>query len=358
MNRRAGWVVGLAIVMVAATTATAQTTSAGSGGAAPRRTQTIQCEVRTERWAGWGVGAVAPAEHAVERHPEKFERFATPAGAMPTFSGKVIGVPAGKAARVVVVANVGTQWIDPKNYKGAAVAPDGSFVIVADHRPDAPKSLMVTIAGRLATFLRAEFTADESATAIEMRVPETKSVVVTMEDPKGRAMPGFRYEVFNAYTWRDDAGEPLRIQRLASGTASGGALVLDAPLEPFAVLLSANGVAPYYQVLDPREAEEFHFKMIAPGRVRGVVTRDGKPVPGQEMYMVNRAAPLSVTLRKTDAHGRFDFSGRVPGQQDIRVGTFATSVHVQPGETADVDIDLGAAATTRPAGVLVPTSAR
>jgi hypothetical protein len=324
--------------------------------AGERETQTIQCEVRTEQWKGWGEGEAAPRELAVEPTPAKFERFATPAGAAPTFSGKVIGIPPGKTARVVVVANVGTQWINTANYKAGKVAPDGSFVVVADHKPDADKSIMASIDGRLATFLRAEFEPDESATAIELRLPETKRIVITMEDPRGRAMPGFRYEVFNPYVWRDDAGRTLRTQRLASGTASGGALVLDAPLEPFAVLLSANGVAPYYQVLDPRAAEAFHFKMIAPARVRGVVMRDGKPVPGQEMYMVNRAAPLSVTLRKTDANGRFDFGGRVPGQQDIRAGAFTTSVQVQPGETADVDIDLGAATQAAVPVVVAPAT--
>ena len=334
---RAAWGIGVIVLWSGMVSAAAAPAAAGE-----RKTQTIQCEVRTERWKGWGEGEAAPPELAVEpQQPEKFERFLTPQGAVPTFSGKVIGIPPGKTARIVVVANVGTQWIDPKNYKTAKVAPDGGFVIVADHKPDANKSIMASIDGRLATFLRAEFEPNESTSAIELRLPDTKPIVLTMEDPKGKSMSGFRYEIFNPYLWRDDAGRALRVQRLASGAASAGALVLDAPLEPFAVLLSANGVAPYYQVLDPRQAEEFHFKMIPPSRIRGVVTRDGKPVPGQEMYMVNRAAPLSVTLRKTDAQGRFDFGGRVPGQQDIRVGGFATSVQVQPGETADVELELG-----------------
>jgi hypothetical protein len=351
--KRAAAALGIGVGVLLSSVASAAAPAAGE-----RKTQTIPCEIRTEPWKGWGDGEPAPAGQSVAPQPEKFERFATPAGATPTFSGKVIGIPPGKTARVSVVANVGTQWINPANYKGAKVAPDGTFVIVADHKPDANKSIMASIDGRLATFLRAEFEPNDSASAIELRLPEARTIVITMEDPKGRAMPGFRYEIFNPYVRQDDAGRTLRAQRLAAGTASGGALVIDAPLEPFAVLLSANGVAPYYQVLDPREADEFHFKMIPPGRVRGLVTRDGKPVPGQEMYMVNRAAPLSVTLRKTDANGRFDFGGRVPGQQEIRIGAFATSVQVQPGETADVDIDLGAATTTRPAAVMVPAATR
>src|SRR5688572_7566964 len=205
------------MVLCSGIAAAAQAAAAGE-----RKTQTIQCEVRTENWKGWGDGEPAPAGLSVEPQPEKFERFPTPAGAAPTFSGKVAGIPPGKTARVTVVANVGTQWINPANYKSAKVAPDGTFVIVADHKPDANKSIMASIDGRLATFLRAEFEPNESATAIELRLPETKTVVITMEDPKGRAMPGFRYEIFNPYVRQDDAGRTLRAQRLAAGTASGG----------------------------------------------------------------------------------------------------------------------------------------
>jgi hypothetical protein len=315
-----------------------------------RKTQDIQVQVRTERWSGWGPGALEP-DGATTRPlpPEKFERFETPAGQSPTFSGKVIGIPAGKTAQVTVVTNHGTQWIDPKNYKSVKTAPDGSFTVTAPLDPakaDATKSLCVNLDGRVSQFLRAEFTPTESARNIEFQLAPVKTVVLSMEDSTGKSVRSFRVEAFNAYIMKDDAGQALNIQRLTSGSTGGGAIVFDAPPEPIAVLLSSNGLAPYYQIIDPRQADEFHFKMIPAARIRGTVTRDGQPVPGQQIYMVNRAAPLSATIRKTDPQGRFDFPGRVPGQQDIRVGAYQTTLELTPGETADVTLETGAAATT------------
>ena len=309
-----------------------------------RKTKVIQCQVRTEHWSGWGDGEVAPTTLPLERPAEKFERFETPAGQPPTFSGKVLNLPPGKRAHVTVVANVGTQWINAKNYKAVRVESDGSFTITADHKPDADKSLAVNVDGRLSQFLRAEFAPTESARNIEFRLPDVRSIVLSMEDAQAKAVQNFRVEAFNAYTMHDDAAKALRIQRLTAGSTANGAIVFDAPAsEPIAVLLSANGLAPYYQIIDPREATAFHFKMLSASRIRGVVTRNGQPVPNEQMYLVNRAAPLSATLRKTDAKGRFDIGGRVPGQQDIRIADYETSLQLQPGEAAEVTLELTAA---------------
>lgn len=341
MTARARWAVfvGMISVFTGGFAADAQAEPPTAVFAAGGR-KTIAVEVPTERWKGWGGGEPAPAD-AAAREPEKFERFETPAGQPPTFSGKVFGIPPGKAARVVVVANVGTQWIQPKNYKSANVAPDGSFTIVADHKPEAEKSLMVSVDGRLATFLRAEFAPNESARNVEFRLADARPVVLTMSDPRGKEVSAFRVEVFTPYRVSDDAGKELRMQRLHAASSAGGAIVFRAPPEPIAVLLSSNGLAPHYQVIDPREAEEFHFKMLPASRIKGVVTRDGQPLAGAEIYFVNRAAALSVTLRKTDAQGRFDVGGRVPGQQEIRIAGYSTAVQVEPGETAELNLEVG-----------------
>ena len=303
----------LFILVGTAAAATTTTTTAP----VPRKVQTIAVQIPT---AAAASAELPPEIQALALIPEKFERFETPAGQPPTFSGNVIGIPPGKRAQVGVVANLGTQWIQPKNYKYAKVAPDGAFSITADHKPDAIKSLMVTIDGRLATFLRADFAPNESAKDVELRLSDAKTIVLTMENPQGADVRGFQVEAFTAYAMQDDAGQQnLRMQRVAATSSSAGAIVLEAPLEPVAVLLASTGLAPCYRIIDPRQADEFHFKMLAASRVRGIVTRNGKPVAGAQMYMVNPAAALSATLRKTDPQGRFDIGGRPPGRQQIRV---------------------------------------
>jgi hypothetical protein len=349
MAARARWKVCIAMMTLLLGVAPAPAAVAAQAPAtAPRKTQTIQAEVRTEQWSGWGGWQELPAGVKQEQAPEKFTRFPAPQGQPQTFSGKVTNFPPGKAAQVGVVAVVGTHWIKPDNYKWQKCEPDGSFTITGDHKPGAKKALVAAVGDRPWTFLRAEFAPRESARDVEIRVKEGKTLVLTMEDSQGKAVRGFQGEVFNAYVTTDDQGKQLKAQRLGALTSSGGAIVFAAPLEPIGVLLAASGIAPYYAVIDPREADEFHFKMLAESRVRGVVTRDGQPVAGQQIYMVNGAAPLSATLRKTDAQGRFDIAGRVPGRHDIRVGAYRTTVQVQPGETAELNIEVSAAAASSP----------
>src|SRR5215212_1107630 len=111
----------------------------------------------------------------------------------------------------------------------------------------------------------------------------------------GNPISSFRGEVFNAYIVTDDQGNELRPQRFGNPVARDGAIVLDLPAEPFGVLLAAEKVAPYYELIDPREASHFHFKMLAAGRIRGVVTRAGKPAVSEGVFMVNNAAPMSAS---------------------------------------------------------------
>ena len=340
----------LLILLSTASAATTTTTPAPSVRAAERKTKTIQAQIRTENWNWYGDGKQIAASLPSPPQPEKFERFKTPPDQPPTFTGTVLGIPPGKRAHVTVVANVGTQWIDVKNYKAANVAADGTFTITADHVPTAIKSLAVNVDGGISHFLPAEFAPRQSAKNIELRIPETRTIVLSMDDPQGKNVRNFRVEVFTAFSMQDDAGRDLRMQRLFAGASAGGAIVFDVPAaEPIGVLLSAPGLAPYYEIIDPRDADEFHFKMLPASRIKGIVTRDGQPVAGEQILLFNRTAPLSETARKTDAQGRFDFPGRVPGQQHIHVAGYQTTLEVQPGETTVLTLEIGAAATP-PAG--------
>ena len=322
----------------------------------PRKVVTIQAEVRTARWLGWSGGEPAPESHRVEHRPEKFTRFPTPAGEPQTFSGRVIGIPQGKSAQAGVVALRGTHWASSANYKWTKCEGDGSFSVTGDHFPGARKAIVAAVDGSPWTFLRAEFLANQSARDIELRASPGKTIVLTMEDHQGRAVQGLRAEIFNAYERLDDEGNKLQMQRFGMPASSRGAIVFAAPLEPIAVLVASNRLAPYYAIIDPREADEFHFKMLAEGRLRGVVTQNGQPAAGAQIYVYNPAAPLSATARKTDAQGRFDFVERTPGVQEISVGSYHTSVSVDPGETADVTIEIGGAASATPLVPVVPAT--
>ena len=82
--------------------------------------------------------------------------------------------------------------------------------------------------------------------------------------------------------------------------------------------------------------------MLDASRIKGTVTQDGKPAAQVEVYTVNDGAPLSASVRKTDAAGRFDLPGRTPGVDHLTVGSYQTDVQLKPGETADLKIDLSA----------------
>jgi hypothetical protein len=343
---RTHWPIVLSM-LVSATFASAATTTA------PRKTQTIQAEVRTDPSSAWS-GESSPTA-TTQPFADKFTRYATPAGQPQTFSGKVIGLPPNAPAQIGVVAMIGTQWIRTDNYKWQKLAPDGSFTITGDHKPDAGMVLAVDVRGRAQQFLSAEFDATESAGDIEFHLAKTKPIVITMEDATGREVAGFRAEVFTATHRTDERGNPVQMQRIGNVTAAGGAVVFETVAdEPVAVLLAGPRVAPYYAVVDPRQADEFRFKMLAESRIRGLVTRDGKPASGAQVFLVNDAAPLSATIRKTDGQGRFDAPARTPGVHRIRINGHESMVQVQPGETAQVTIELGAATPTAPFVPVVP----
>jgi hypothetical protein len=325
-----------------------------------RKVQVVQAEVRTQPGSAWAGGETGPdVQKPQPPQPEKLTRYPTPAGEPQTFSGKVVGLPPNAVAQVGVVAMIGVQWIATDNYKWQKLAADGSFTITGDHKPKAAKALVVDVKGRAQTFLRAEFVPTESARDIELRLPSVRPVVITMEDDAGKDVSGFRGEIFTGYQRTDDAGKVLEMQRLGNPTAIGGAIVFDAPAdEPIAVLLAGPRVAPYYAIIDPRQADEFHFKMLAESRIRGVVTRDGKPAGGERVFLSNDAAPLSASIRRTDGAGRFDAPGRTPGVHHIRIGTHESLVQVQPGETAQVAIELGTSTPAeRPIAPFVPVAA-
>jgi len=310
-------------------------------GQTTEKLQTIQAEIRTENWKGWGNGEPLPAELKKGRAPEKFTRIHAHPGLPQTFSGKVVGLAPTQKAQIGIVSMIGTQWLSNKNYEWFPLDASRAFSVVSVNHPEAGKTFLVKADASPWTFLRADFAPGEGASDIELHIKPAVKTAVTMEDAHGNTVGWFQAEIFNAYVMTDDNGKQLDAQRFGKGVSNGGVMLLDLPSEPVALLLEAGPkIAPYYMVIDPRQANHFHFKMLDSSRIKGTVTQDGKPAAQIEVYTVNDAAPLSASIRKTDAAGRFDLPGRTPGVDHLTVGSYQTDVQLKPGETADLKIDL------------------
>jgi hypothetical protein len=307
------------------------------------KTQTIQALVRTDPWKGWGGGEPLPPELKKAQEPEKFERYATSPGGTPQFEGKVEGLKPGENGEVGIISLVGTHWIKRDNYQWSRVKSDGTFEVTVDKQPEARKTVVFRAKDHPWVFLRAEFEPGESARNIVLRIPVSKKVLITAEDSQGERVKSFATEVFNSYEIYDDAGKKLKAQRYDQFSTSNGELELDLANEPRALLIGGAKIAPYYQVIDPRQADRFHFRMLAPARVTGIVTRGKTPVPTTQVYIVNEAAPLSASIRKTDANGKFDIPGRVPGLHHMAIGGKELDVKLDEGQTKELNVDIAEA---------------
>jgi hypothetical protein len=287
-------------------------------------------------------GRDMPADMKAQLKAEKYEKFPTPAGQKPTFSGRVAGVGAGDSPEIAVISLIGVHWLKNDNYEWSAVNPDGSFSITAEKNPQARHALVVKAMGHPWTFFRAEFAPTESARNIEINVPPAKTVRITAETSDSQPVPSFKAEVFNAYKMLDNDNHELRRQRYGYVNAKGGEITMDIA-EPVGVLISGNGIAPAYEIIDPKDGDEFHFILMHEAILTGTVTRDGKPVADQRVSIINEGAALSASGKKTDKDGRFTAAGRTPGKTEISVGKVNRTVELREGEQTDVTIELNPA---------------
>jgi hypothetical protein len=330
---RGGWIaLALALGFICAQRARAE-----------EKIKIIQVTVATDTSKGWGLDEPLPDDLKAQQVPEKFTRVPISTTQPQTFSGKVMDVKPEQKVEVGVVSLIGSHWLNNGNYEWFPVNASRVFSVVSKNHPEANKTLLVRAEGNPWTFLRAKFDPGEGAKDIELHVKPTVKAVITMEDSEGNPIASFRGEVFNAYAMTDNHGNVLAMQRFGHPQSKNGAMPLDLPPEPVSILLEAGPtVAQYYAFIDPREANHFHFKMLAASRIKGIVTRDGKPATDLPVYSSNDAAPLSASHRRTDATGHFDFPGRRPGTYRFKAGSYQTNVDLKPGETVDLKIDLSA----------------
>jgi RNA polymerase sigma factor (sigma-70 family) len=285
-------------------------------------------------------GLALPDDLKKAQIPEEFKRFKTPFWESATFSGRVEGLNQTEGAEVGIVTMRGVQWTSSRNFQWEPIKPDGTFSITANTFPTERRALQVRAIGQATTFLRAEFEADESASDIVVRMKPSKTVTLKLRDTKDSPVPTFNLEQFNAFDLQDDQGRPLELQRFAIKQGQAGKVDVVLPLEPVGVLMSGTGVAPYYQIIDPREADAFEIKMMSAARVKGIVTKNGEPVENFAVYLVNDAAPMSAIYRKTNKDGGYTLTNGVPGTYRLRAKNKHATVEVGEGETKEVNFAL------------------
>ncbi len=279
----------------------------------------IKAKPRHEPWNGWQMSALPNPPGTKPPTPaEKFEAFKTPAGDKPTYSGVVEGLEPGEQAEVGIVSFKGIPWVNLDNYEWQPVNDDHSFVISAMRHPEVGRMIVVRGRNRPWTFFRHPFNVDESAKNIVLRARAGKKIRITMEGPNGEAIQNFRLELFPEYQILSDEGWPLA-QQLGAFTTTSGELETPVAAERIALLLSTPGLAAYYHVIDPNESDQFHFVMRKGVRIEGFVTKNGEPVANVNVKIVNRAAPLTDAMRKTDKNGHFMVDRRMPGETEFKI---------------------------------------
>jgi hypothetical protein len=209
------------------------------------------------------------------------------------------------------------------------------------HYTATPKALVVRGPNTPWTFLRYNFSPTESAKNIVLTADAPRKLILSASGADEKEMSQVEFEVFPAYTQKDDQGNPLRRQRLGdffSGDQNEVKAVL--PLGQVALFVHHEGFASDYHIIDTKDADHFHFVLGLGGQMKITVhDKDGKPVPGVNAQWANPAAPLSLTGGTTDKDGVVIHKDLVPGTYDLSVQGFAPQkVVVDEGKVAEVSL--------------------
>ena len=288
------------------------------------------------------------ADLAERQVDEVFTTFATPTGSSATFSGKVTGLSdydnSGNNALVGIIYLNGIFWDKYDNYQWASLKPDGTFTITADRYPDAKKILVVKQPGRAWGFLRHDFAAGDSAKDIVINMTDGYRMLVQIEDSNGKPPQGaFQAEVFDGVKFKDATGTFATYQRIGLFHSDGSEpwLVVDVPDEPVALYVSAPGLAPFYQIVDPSKTSVFVFRLLPAAEIHGAVTKGGAPLKDANVSVGCATDPLSWRTAKTADDGIFDIQNMPPGSYTVRVNDVdQPQVVVNPGKTTEVSVAL------------------
>jgi beta-lactamase regulating signal transducer with metallopeptidase domain len=305
-----------------------------------------RAQTSTNSWNGWGLYSPPDPQQdqAIAPAPEQFTLVANPGVGPRVFSGKVIAPGSMKGVEVGLVSLVGVHWVNPDAYQWVPVAADGSFSLTDARYQDAPKAIAVRGPDLPWTFLRYNFGPGESAHDIVLRPSPAKKVRLTASGTGRKNLSQMSYEIFPAHIEYNDQGQALRRQRLGEfSSGDKGSLTLDAPAGEIALFIHHDGFAGFYQIIDTRQASNFHFIMKHAGRMK-ITTLDaaGKPKGGVHLKWVNPAAPLSISGSATNANGILLQDNLTPGTFDLDVEGFAPrQIVVEEGKLVELQLQDG-----------------
>lgn len=297
-------------------------------------------ETREKSWDGWGLSG-PPSEPEENGGREQMTLHESDGHSPRVFSGRVVGRENFDGLEVGLVSLVGVHWVNPEAYQWTPVAPDGTFSLTDANYQDAGKALVVRGPDTPWTFFRFNFDPRQSATDIQIRPEVGKKVTLTISGENMRPQPDLGFEVFPATTQRGDDGQPLRRQRLGQ-FKSGKKRQVDCvlPLHPVSILIGGKGFSRFYQTIDPREADHFHF-VLQRGATMKVVLRnqDGTPRPGVRIRWVNPAAPLSISGGVTNEKGIMVRDGLAPGTFQVNAPGFPPQeVELRAGQETGLNL--------------------
>jgi len=320
--------------------------SADGGTFGKDNTLIYRASVPDQPWNGWGASSPPNPHPELEPTPvpEQFDLVEN--GPSPRiFSGKVVVKgPSMTGVEVGLISLVGIQWNVPDAYQWQPVAPDGTFSITDAHHLDAPKALAVRGPYTPWTFFRYNFNSTQSAKNIVLKADPAKIVRLTASGADMVDLSDVGFEPFHAHTQFDDQGKPLRRQQL-NYYKSGGQKFMDLvlPMGEIAIFVHHQGFAGYYQVIDTRRANHFHFVLLHAGRIKLVVVdQNGQPKGNFTVHWINPAAPLSLGAWGMKADGQLLLDNLVPGTIELSVPGFAMKkVEVAEGKTTEVRLQDG-----------------
>ena len=153
-------------------------------------------------------------------------------------------------------------------------------------------------------------------------------------------------EPFYAYTKFNDRGAALRRQRLGIYTSQNNKQVeVLLPLGEVALYVTRAGWASFYQIVDTRKADHFHFVLNPAGHLKiRVLDKEGNPQPGVRADWVNPTAPLSISGATTAENGELRADSLVPGIFQVTISGFGGyRIEVQGGSETEVILQEGKA---------------
>jgi hypothetical protein len=312
------------------------TTDAASKTQQPPHTTIIyRAEIPQGEWEGWKFN---PQPNRPATKPEQLDIVDSDGKSPRTFSGRIAGLDSMDGVEVGLVSLVGIPWTQKDTYQWEKVAPDGSFSIADARHIHADKAIAMRGPNTAWTFLRFNFAPDHGARNIVLNAAPSRKVAITASGPDMQDLSDVWVEVFDAYSQVDDRGNELN--REWGGTYySEDAKSLNAvlPMGEVALFVHRDGWAGFYQIVDTRKADHFHF-VLMPGAELKIKTVDaaGKPKAGVSANWKNPAAPLSYWEVRTNGNGEFVGKNLVPGTFKVTISGFGSYlIAIQPNSVTD-----------------------